>query len=112
MDWFEHITGFRETGYEATRGKLRVECGRLYSLVNGRSYGIGSLKLASLQRSRDRAQSGAALPGRLKAKVVSGDVRKLHQSLENVGALFQVALRLNILEVTDAFPVRVKRGRL
>lgn len=75
MDWFERITGFRETQYEATRGKLRVEHGRLCSLVNGRTYGIGSLELASLQTSRDRAQSGAVLPRRLKVEIVRGDVR-------------------------------------
>ena len=97
MDWFEHITGFRETGYEAARSKLKVERGRLHSLVNGQSYGIGSLELVSLRALRDKAQSGGALPGRLRVEVVRGDVRKLHQSPENAGALFQVASQFNML---------------
>ena len=29
MDWFETITGFRETHYDDTRAKLRVEGSRL-----------------------------------------------------------------------------------
>ena len=100
MDWFEHITGFRETGYEAARSKLKVERGRLHSLVNGQSYGIGSLELVSLRALRDKAQSGGALPGRLRVEEVRGDVRKLHQSPENAGALFQVASQFNMLEMT------------
>jgi hypothetical protein len=41
MDWFERLTGFREESYEATRAKLSIEGGRLHSLVNGKSYGVG-----------------------------------------------------------------------
>ena len=44
MDWFESLTGFRETGYEGTRAKFRVEGSRLRSLANGKSYGIGELE--------------------------------------------------------------------
>ena len=43
MDWFERLTGFRETDYDDTRAKLRVEGTRLRSLVNGKDYGIGEL---------------------------------------------------------------------
>lgn len=32
MDWFAQLTGFRETDYEETRAKLRVEGERLYYL--------------------------------------------------------------------------------
>jgi len=48
MDWFEKLTGFRETSYEDTRGKLEAEGGRLRSKVNGASYNIGALELVSL----------------------------------------------------------------
>ena len=48
MDWFERLTGFRETDYDDTRAKLRVDGSRLRSLVNGKSYGIGKLELVSL----------------------------------------------------------------
>jgi len=100
MDWFEQITGFKEAGYETTRSKLKVETGRLHSLVNGKSYGIGSLELVSLQTLRERAQSGGGLPGRLEVEIVRGDVRKLHLVPQNAGALFQVASQFNMLEMT------------
>jgi len=67
MDWFEKLTGFRETSYEDTRGKLEAEGGRLRSKVNGASYNIGALELVSLQALRERAKASSALPGRLKA---------------------------------------------
>ena len=101
MDWFEHITGFKEAGYEATRSKLKVESGRLHSLVNGKSYGIGSLELVSLQTLRERAQSGGGLPGRFGVQIVREDVQKLHRAPENAGALFQVASQFNMLEMTS-----------
>ena len=101
MDWFENVTGCREGGYEATRNKLKVESGRLHSLVNGKSYGIGSLELVSLQTLRERAQSGDGLPGRLGVQIVRGYVQKLHRASENAGALFQVASQFNMLEMTS-----------
>jgi hypothetical protein len=75
MDWFEKLTGFRETGYDETRARLEVEGGRLRSRVNGASYGIGELELVPLQALRERAKSASNLPGRLKISVVTGDVR-------------------------------------
>lgn len=100
MDWFERLTGFRETSYDETRAKLRVDGKRLQSLVNGKSYGIGELELVSLQDLRERIKSNGGLPGRLKISVVKGDVRQMHQSPENAGALFQVASQFNLLEMT------------
>ena len=55
MDWFERLTGFRETSYDDTRAKLKVEGSRLQSLINGKSYGIGELELVPLQ---DPARKG------------------------------------------------------
>src|SRR5262245_48346154 len=46
VDWFERLTGFRETTYDDTRRRLDVDGGRLRSAVNGKSYGIGELELA------------------------------------------------------------------
>ena len=43
MDWFEKLTGFRETGYEETRARLEVVDGKLRSRANGASYGMASL---------------------------------------------------------------------
>jgi hypothetical protein len=99
MDWFEKLTGFREAGYDDTRGKLKVEGGQLRSLVNGKSYRIGELELVSLQALRERVASASALPGRLKVSVVTGDVRHMHRLPENAGALFQVASQFNLLEM-------------
>jgi hypothetical protein len=99
MDWFEMLTGFREAGYDDTRVKLKTEGGQLKSLVNGKSYRIGELELMSLQALRERVASAGALPGRLKVSVVTGNVRHMHQSPENVGALFQVASQFNLLEM-------------
>jgi len=52
MDWFEKLTGFRETSYDDTRAKLKVEGSQLQSLINGKSYGIGELELVPLQVRR------------------------------------------------------------
>jgi hypothetical protein len=101
MDWFERLTGFEETSYAETRAKLAVEDSRLRSLVNGKSYAIGELELASLDALRRRAQSAGGRPGRLKAKLVRGDVRAMHRLPENAGALFQVASQFNLLEMVS-----------
>jgi hypothetical protein len=100
MDWFEKLTGFRETGYVETRGKLSVEKRRLKSLINGKSYGIGELELVSLETLRQRVKSLGDPSGRLKVSIVTGDVREMHQRPEYAGALFQVASQFNLLEMT------------
>jgi hypothetical protein len=101
MDWFERLTGFRETSYDDTRHKLTVANRRLQSQVNGKSYAIGTLELVSLQALRERVASAGGLTGRLKVSVVTGDVRAMHQLPENAGALFQVASQFNLLEMTS-----------
>src|SRR5450755_1406868 len=109
MDWFEKLTGFRETSYDDTRAKLKVEGSQLQSLINGKSYGIGELELVPLQALRERVKSAGGLPGRLKVSVVTGDVRQMHQSSENAGALFQVASQFNLLEMVSP-PVTPEHG--
>lgn len=101
MDWFERLTGFREGGYEDTRSRLEVDGRELRSLVNGRRYGIGELELVSLRSLRERVAAGAVPPGRLKVRNIRGDVRRLHQSPEYAGALFQVASQFNLLEMVS-----------
>ena len=46
-------------------------------------------------------KSAGGLTGRLKVSVVTGDVRQLHRSPENTGALFQVASQFNLLEMVS-----------
>jgi hypothetical protein len=99
MDWFEQLTGFREGNYEETRAKLKIDAGRLQSLVNGKSYRIGEFELVPLQTLRRRARSGGP-SGRVKPSVVRGDVRQMHRATEYAGALFQVASQFNALEMT------------
>jgi hypothetical protein len=100
MNWFERLTGFQETNYAETRARLTVEGSNLRSLVNGRSYGIGTLDLVSLAELRERVSSADLPGGRLKVSCVSGDVRQMHRDRENAGALFQVASQFNLLEMT------------
>ncbi|WP_374576428.1 hypothetical protein [Phenylobacterium sp.] len=99
MTWFERLTGFAESSYEATRQKLAVEGDRLRSQVNGAAYHIGSLELASLGELRERALRLSRASGQLAVRNVSGDVRKMHQAKEHAGALFQVASQFNLLEM-------------
>lgn len=108
VDWFERLTGFREDSYASTQSRLAVEGRALRSLVNGQSYGIGELELLSLADLRQRAQSGTRVPGRARVRIVEGDVRRLHQQPDYVGALFQVASQFNLLEMTspDVTPER------
>jgi hypothetical protein len=101
VDWFEKLTGFKETTYEETRAQLEIEGSRLRSRVNGASYRVGELELVSLQALRQRAQIADHLSGRLKASVVTGDVRRMHGSPENSGTLFQVASQFNLLEMAS-----------
>ncbi len=100
MDWFEHLTGFRESSYEETRAKLKVDGALLQSLVNGKSYRTGDFELVSLNDLRRRARDSASASGKLKVSVVKGDVRLLHRAREYAGALFQVASQFNALEMT------------
>lgn len=67
MDWFERLTGFRESSYADTRARIKVEGRELQSLVNGKSYGIGELELVSLQSLRERVGSLGGPAGRLAA---------------------------------------------
>jgi len=99
MDWFERLTGFRETSYADTRVKLAVEGDRLSSSVNGKSYGTGRLELLPLHTLRNHSRSGDGPAGRLRVKLVRGDVREMHRSPEYAGALFQVASQFNLLEM-------------
>ena len=56
MDWFERLTGFAEVEVDAqaTRRQLRVEGERLFSRVNGRSYGVGRLEEIGRASCRER----------------------------------------------------------
>jgi len=99
LDWFEKLFGFREGEYELIQQRLEVVGSTLRSRVNGRDFGIGELELVSLQTLRERVKSGGGLAGRLRTRVVRGDVRQMHQDPQYAGALFQVASQFNLLEM-------------
>jgi hypothetical protein len=99
VDWFEKLTGFKESDYASTRARFAVENGRLTSLVNGKSYRTGHLELAKLSELRNRVKLGHAEAGRIHVGFVSGDVRTIHLFPEFAGALFQVASQFNLLEM-------------
>src|SRR5688572_5790165 len=101
MDWFERLTGFRETTYEETRGRLAIEGGSLVSAVTGARHGIGELELVSLAQLRDRVGMPPASSRRLRVRLISGEARALHRASEYAGALFQVASQFNLLEMAS-----------
>ena len=87
MDWFERLTGFRETSYAETRAKLSVDGDQLRSLANGKSYGIGTFELVSLQALREKAKGTDSPPKTVSVSIVQGDVREMHRSHRYAGAL-------------------------
>jgi hypothetical protein len=99
MDWFERLTGFPEGSYASTVQNLRVDGEHLHSRINGKSYRIGRLELASLKTLRERVRQSVRPSGRLRVSAVVGDVRRMHQAPENSKALFQVASQFNLLEM-------------
>ncbi len=100
MSWFEELTGFAESGYEATRAQLRVEGDRLHSLANGRNWRIGRLETPGLAELRERAAPELeATRGNLRVRNLAADAHALHTRPELAGALVQVASQFNLLEM-------------
>lgn len=99
MDWFERLTGFRETSYGATQAQMVVEGETLVSRANGQRYRAGRLELLSLRALRERAAGTGVPAGRMKVRNLVGNVRALHQVPEFAGGLFQVASQFNLLEM-------------
>ncbi len=99
MDWFETLMGFREESYASAKAKMKAEGGRLYSLITGKSYQIGTFELISLDTLRQKTLTTAPFPRKSNVSIVIGDVRKLHRLQDNAGALFQVASQFNMLEM-------------
>lgn len=101
MDWFNRLTGFTESSYAQTREQLEVQGNSLRSKVNDRSYGIGTFEMVSLQELRHRVGANSGPHGRPNLRIVTGDVRQMHQLPEYEGALFQVASQFNALEMVS-----------
>jgi len=101
VDWFERITGFRESGRAATRRRLAVEGDCLVSRVNGSRHGIGHLELCTLESLRARAGAAPARAARTTVRCLAGDARALHADPAFEGAVFQVASQFNLLEMVS-----------
>jgi hypothetical protein len=78
--------------------------------MNGSSYGIDELELVFLKALRERATTKDKLHGRVETSVVTGDVRRMPRSRENVGALFQVAAQFNLLQTAVSPDVTPEEG--
>lgn len=103
MDWFERITGFKESSYDDTRERLSIVDGRLQSSSSSRAWGVGVLETPSLAELRQRTAGLGYDQGATRVSIVRGDVRRMHSDPANAGALFQVASQFNLLEmVSDA----------
>ena len=101
MNWFEKLTGFRETTYEEAQAKLIIDGDRLCSQVNGKCYLVGRLEVVSLAELRQAVNVANVPSGRSKVSVTTGDVRELHRDATYTGALFQVASQFNLLEMAS-----------
>lgn len=99
MDWFERITGFRETSYDETRSKLSVVDGRLHSTHSHRTCAVGELETPALAELRQRAEELITGQGSTTVTCLRGDVRHMHRDSRNAGAVFQVASQFNLLEM-------------
>lgn len=100
MSWFYALTAFDESNWDHTRSLLAVDGVRLSSLVNGKSWAIGTLEIPSLADLRRRSRSGRLSGGDcLRVRNLSADVRSLHAEATSAGAVFQVASQFNLLEM-------------
>jgi len=97
--WFEKLTGFKESSPESVRQNISVDGEVLTSHVNGRSWFCGTLETPTLGELRKRVEESAFPEGVISLKEVVADVRQLHFSPSNSGALFQVASQFNLLEM-------------
>lgn len=102
MDWFERITGFRETDHATTQAQLQVDGDWLVCRATGARHRMGRLELVELRTLRARRAATAAAPtarGRSRVRGLVGDVRALHAQPAFAGATFQVASQFNLLEM-------------
>jgi hypothetical protein len=99
--WFRELVGFEETTADEVRAKLRVECDRMTSTVNGRQMGCGALEVPSLGELRQRTTALAAGDGPTTMRELVGDAGALHRDPGSAGATFQAASQFNLLEMVS-----------
>ena len=97
MDWFEHLTGFRESGVDDIRAQFDIVGDRIISRSNGRSMQVGRFEAVSLGDLRRRCPEPTGDETTVREMV--GDAQALHMAGRNAGATFQVASQFNTLEM-------------
>ena len=100
MSFFDELFGFPETTGAEICAQLELNETTLTSLVNGRSFEVGTLTTPSLEELREHEPSES---GQLQVSEIVADVQDLHRDPENAGAFFQVASQFNLLEMVSPY---------
>lgn len=98
-NWFERLTGVRETSPEVVREQLAVEGNKIISYANGKSWTHGTLETPTLAELRDRVNTLGPGNGKIRLSEMKANVQDLHRDPQYANALFQVASQFNLLEM-------------
>lgn len=99
MDWFEKITGFKETNYADTQKNIWQENGKLFSKYCDKPLLAGKFSLQSLGALQNKVNFSAHKKTKISIKEIVSDVQELHQKKSSNNAVFQVASQFNALEM-------------
>ena len=102
MDWFEELLGFKEASFNDVTSNISIRDNKLHSLVNGKTYDIGSFNLISLESLREETKKNFNKVKYRKISclsIIEGNVQTFLSAPENNNALFQVASQFNMLEM-------------
>lgn len=105
LNWFEQLTGFKESSFEETQSLLHFEGDTVFCPSSGKRYELGRFEMASLADLRQRVQnlgpastqSGVST----QISVVHADAYQLHTQPQAKGAVIQAASQFNLLEMTS-----------
>lgn len=104
-NWFEELTGFKETDYESTRRKLVFNVTEFSSVASHKRHDLGKFEMPSLAQLRERISSNLAKQppdGNPLGQPVGNftcDAYDLHRREVANGAVIQVASQFNLLEM-------------
>lgn len=99
--WFELLTGFKEESPKQVRDNIRIENGKIISLVNSKEFVFGNLEIPTLEELRENSYKLNNYRESIQVSEVVANVRDLHRQTENAHALFQVASQFNLLEMIN-----------
>lgn len=105
MDWFEKLTGFKESSYAETQQKLFFAESELYCPDNGKRYDLGQFEMPSLKELRQRvaelshAESHNEQGKELRFNFLHADAYHLHAHESANNSVIQVASQFNLLEM-------------